>query len=150
MVAEKGGMLDDVEQRILDERMRVARAWLAEFAPQRYHITVRRDELPQETAALNEQQRDYLAALASAVALAEPTTGEGWQQLLFEVAKGRELELPAAFEAVYVALLGRPNGPRAGWLLASLEPEFATSRLRDAALAPPDHRSEEREEGDDS
>jgi lysyl-tRNA synthetase class 1 len=137
MAAEKGGPLDDVEKRILDERSRVARTWLDEFAPGRYRLSVRREELPPETAQLDEDQRNYLAALASAAAQAEPSMGESWQQLLFEIAQGRELPSARAFEAVYLAFLGRPNGPRAGWLLASLEPEFAVSRLRDAALSTP-------------
>jgi lysyl-tRNA synthetase class I len=36
---------------------------------------------------------------------------------------------------VYLAFLGRANGPRAGWLLASLDPEFVANRLREAASA---------------
>jgi lysyl-tRNA synthetase, class I len=138
MSAEKGAPLDDVEQRILAERVRVAETWLSEFAPDRYKVSIRRDELPPETSTLTEEQRDYLAALASGASQARPTTDEGWRQLLFEIAQGRELPIAKAFEAVYLAFLGRPNGPRAGWLLASLEPDFAVSRLRDAALAPPE------------
>ena len=43
--------------------------------------------------------------------------------------------LPAgrAFGAIYLAFLGRTNGPRAGWLLASLDPAFVVDRLREAA-----------------
>ena len=33
-----------------------------------------------------------------------------------------------AFAAIYLAFLGRPNGPRAGWLLASLDPAFVIER----------------------
>jgi lysyl-tRNA synthetase class I len=35
-----------------------------------------------------------------------------------------------------VSFLGRRNGPRAGWLLASLEPSFVAARLRAAAQMP--------------
>ena len=38
-----------------------------------------------------------------------------------------------AFAALYLAFLGRINGPRAGWLLASLDRAFVIQRLRDAA-----------------
>ena len=34
-----------------------------------------------------------------------------------------------AFEAIYLAFLGRRNGPRAGWLLASLPADFVRERL---------------------
>ena len=39
------------------------------------------------------------------------------------------LDAKAAFNALYLAFLGRPNGPRAGWLLASLERDFVIRRL---------------------
>ena len=37
-----------------------------------------------------------------------------------------------AFEAIYRAFLDRPNGPRAGWLLASLDPAFVIARANEA------------------
>ena len=40
--------------------------------------------------------------------------------------------LAQAFAALYSACLGRANGPRAGWLLASLAPDFVRERLRAA------------------
>ena len=44
----------------------------------------------------------------------------------------RGLDGRRAFSALYLAFLGRPNGPRAGWLLAGLEPAFVVRRLREA------------------
>ncbi len=40
-----------------------------------------------------------------------------------------------AFAAIYLAFLGRPSGPRAGWLLAALDRDFVVGRLREAAGA---------------
>jgi lysyl-tRNA synthetase class I len=37
------------------------------------------------------------------------------------------------FAAVYVAFLGRPNGPRAGWLLVAQPFDSVVARLREAA-----------------
>jgi lysyl-tRNA synthetase class I len=85
--------------------------------------------LPSEAAGLSDEQRAYLAALAAADV---PTSGEEWQSLIFATAKERGLQPGAAFTAVYLAFLGRPNGPRAGWLVASLDPEFVARRLREA------------------
>lgn len=136
MAAEKGSPLGHDEQRILEERSRVAREWLARFAPERYRIEVRK-ALPPEAAALSEPQRDYLASLASEAAEQAPDHGDGWQELLYGTARARGLSSGEAFEAIYLAFLGRPNGPRAAWLLASLDPDFVVGRLRDAALTPP-------------
>ncbi len=42
------------------------------------------------------------------------------------------IDAKAAFTALYLAFLGRPNGPRAGWLLASMDETFVIDRLRAA------------------
>ena len=48
------------------------------------------------------------------------------------MAADHALDAKAAFNALYLAFLGRPNGPRAGWLLASLERDFVIGRLKAA------------------
>ncbi|HEV2006989.1 MAG TPA: hypothetical protein VGQ85_10275, partial [Candidatus Limnocylindrales bacterium] len=105
-----------------------------------------RSTLPDEVGALDEAQRSYLEALA---ALAGPATdvssgasrpairgGDAWQAAIFETAAERGLPAARAFEALYLAFLGRPNGPRAGWLLAGLDVAFVVARLREAAQVP--------------
>ena len=89
--------------------------------------------MPEEVAALEATQRAYLGALATAAAADKPASGDAWQTLIFRVAGETELAPGKAFGALYAAFLGRTNGPRAGWLLASLEPAFVVERLRAAA-----------------
>ncbi len=135
LATEKGAPLDDGEMAIALERIAAARAWLEHFAPPDARLEIHYDELPPGATELDADQRAYLGALA-AVAADDgdaPATGEDWQALLFEVARRREVRPARAFEAVYRAFLGRPNGPRAGWLLASLAPTFVIGRLRQAA-----------------
>jgi lysyl-tRNA synthetase, class I len=132
--AEKGGTLTDRERAILDERTRAARAWLEAYAPERARMTVR-EALPTEADVLEADQRTYLRALADAVAAARPGAGDAWQALIFSTAAERGLPNGRAFAALYLAFLGRPNGPRAGWLLASLDPAFVIARLREAGGA---------------
>jgi lysyl-tRNA synthetase class 1 len=135
MEAEKGSPLDDAERSILAERARICRAWLERFAPERYRIVVR-DLLPDEAAGLSEAQRLVLDDLAVAAAAERPSSGDAWQDLIFRCAHGRGVSSADAFSAVYLAFLGRPNGPRAGWLLASLDRDFTERRLREAAAVP--------------
>jgi len=135
--AEKGSQLTEREQQILDERVRAARAWLETYAPQRADVAIR-ETLPAEAvAALDDDQRRYLAALADATlsAAAPPASGEAWQDLIFTVAAEAGLPNGRAVAALYAAFLGRPNGPRAGWLLASLDSSFVIQRLRQAGAA---------------
>ncbi|HXI82297.1 MAG TPA: lysine--tRNA ligase [Verrucomicrobiae bacterium] len=132
--AEKRSPLTDRERQILEERVQAARAWLETYASERAIVAIR-DRLPADAvAALDDDQRRYLAALADA-ALSEPeppASGEAWQNLIFAVAAAAGVPNGRAFAALYAAFLGRPNGPRAGWLLASLDPRFVTDRLREA------------------
>ncbi|MDQ2964323.1 MAG: lysine--tRNA ligase, partial [Chloroflexota bacterium] len=136
MAAEKGAPLTDREREILAERTASARAWLDEYAPESSRLVVQRDGLPAEAVELDDAQRGFLAKLADAAGdggTVTASTGEAWQGLIFQAAKDADLPARRAFEAIYRGFLGRPNGPRAGWLLASLEPAFVRARLRDAA-----------------
>ncbi len=131
--AEKGSPLTDRERAILADRVAAARAWLETYAPERARLAVRHDVLPPEAAALEDDQRAFLVTLADAVATREPTGGDAWQTAIFAAATAASLPPARAFAALYLAFLGRTNGPRAGWLLASLDSAFVVGRLREAA-----------------
>jgi lysyl-tRNA synthetase class 1 len=133
MQAEKGAPLTEREAAVLVERTASARAWLDSYAPERARLVIRHDAVPDEVAALDAAQRGYLGALAAAAGAESPRSGDAWQALIFRIAGETELPSGRAFGALYAAFLGRTNGPRAGWLLASLEPAFVVERLRAAA-----------------
>jgi lysyl-tRNA synthetase class 1 len=134
VAAEKGAPLDEAERAILAERAAVARAWLDGWAPERYQVSVR-DDLPAETANLSEVQGLFLAELSAGAAEEHPVGGDAWQDLIYRSGQTRGVSSRDAFAAVYAALLGRASGPRAGWLLASLDEPFVVGRLREAAHA---------------
>ncbi len=135
VAAEKGEPLTGTETAELDVRLAAVRRWLESYAPERARIVVRRDGLPIEVELLRSEQRGFLRAMADSVKGDAPATGGQWQAAIFEVASEHGLDAKAAFNALYLAFLGRPNGPRAGWLLASLDREFVVSRLRAAGTA---------------
>jgi lysyl-tRNA synthetase class 1 len=128
LATESGAPLAPREVEIADERLAAVRAWLDGYAPERAIVAVR-DELPPEAATLSPDQRAYLRALADG-APGPASSGDAWQAAIFATAAATGLEVRRAFEALYLALLGRPNGPRAGWLLAALDPAFIDARLR--------------------
>jgi lysyl-tRNA synthetase class 1 len=136
MAAEKGGPLNPREVAALDERLAAARVWLEDYAPDKARMAVR-STLPAEVGALDADQRAFLAALAGTAEAesATPRGGDAWQGAIFATAAGLGLPPGRAFAALYQAFLGRSNGPRAGWLLAGLEPAFVAARLREAAAA---------------
>jgi lysyl-tRNA synthetase class 1 len=132
--AEKGSPLTAVETDLLGERMAAARRWLDTYAPGEARVAVRTDGVPPDADTLGEAQGAFLVALADRAAGPDaPVTGPAWQALIFETAKALELPAGRAFGALYAAFLGRASGPRAGWLLASLDPTFVIDRLREAS-----------------
>ena len=131
--AEKGSELTDPERAILDQRAGAARAWLESYAPEATRLTVQHEAVPPEAADLDEGQRAFLADLARAAERDAPVSGDAWQALIFAVASEQGVPARRAFEAIYRAFLGRTNGPRAGWLLASLDPVFVRDRAREAS-----------------
>jgi lysyl-tRNA synthetase, class I len=130
---EKGAPLDDAEQAVVRERIAAAQLWLADFAPDSARVTVQYDRLPASAAELTPDQKSYLGVLAAAARDRKPVGGEAWQGLIFELARANGFAPADAFAALYRVFLDRPNGPRAGWLLASLAAEFVVGRLEEAA-----------------
>jgi len=134
VAAEKGGPLTARELVILEERIRAVRAWLDSYAPPEARVEIRRDAVPEGVSDLTPDQRAFLASLADAL-VGLPATewvGEGLQSAIFAAAQERGLGAGAGFAALYAAFLGRKSGPRAGWLLASLDRPFVVERLRAA------------------
>jgi lysyl-tRNA synthetase class 1 len=131
--AEKGNPLTDRERAILDERAVGARGWLETYAPDSARLTIHHDAMPAAAAELHDDQRAFLASLADRAEVELPTSGDAWQALIFTVAAEKDVPGRRAFEAIYRAFLDRTNGPRAGWLLASLDPVFVRERAREAS-----------------
>jgi lysyl-tRNA synthetase class I len=81
---------------------------------------------------LSGAQRAFLGRLAAR--LDDGMDGEAIHLLVYELAAGFDGERPAdLFRAIYLALLGKPRGPRAGRFLAVLGPAFCARRFREAA-----------------
>ena len=128
IAAEKGSDLTPAETAILEQRATAARAWLEAYAPDNVRLTVQHDAVPAAAAELDVDQRRFLARLAERARAETPVGGDAWQALLFAVAAEEGLSGRKAFESIYRAFLDRANGPRAGWLLASLDPVFVVER----------------------
>ncbi len=52
--------------------------------------------------------------------------------LMYAVSEESGISASKMFQAIYISLLGKKSGPRAGYFMASLDREFLVDRLRAA------------------
>jgi lysyl-tRNA synthetase class 1 len=133
----KDAELTEAERADLESRIALARVWLQRWAPDEARFSVM-PQLPADIK-LTDAQRRYLAAVKELIGkIRDP---EALQEELYETAKRVGVVGPdgkvsrEAFSAIYLAFLGRPSGPKAGWLLTTLEDDFVRRRLDEAVSA---------------
>ncbi|MGH2378632.1 MAG: lysine--tRNA ligase [Candidatus Limnocylindria bacterium] len=132
----KSSPLTQAERTDLERRIALARVWLERWAPEEAKFAVQ-DELPEAARSLSGAQRRFLARAAAEVR--GETEAEELQAKLYAAARETGLTegervSKDAFAAIYIALLGRPIGPRAAWLVATLDPDFVRRRFREASM----------------
>lgn len=101
--------------------------WANEFAPEdeRMHLAT---EMPPAVSSLSPEQILLLEKLADYLD-GSPSADEIHQQIYTDATE-LGLQGPDAFRAIYIALIGKEKGPRAGFFLASLDRDFVQNRFR--------------------
>jgi lysyl-tRNA synthetase, class I len=118
------------EPAILQNRIAYAQHWLTHFCPPDMRLQLQ-PTLPARVRELSPAQRQALGTLGQR--LQADMDGDTVHATVYGLAT--ELSLPAKelFEAIYIAFLDQPRGPRVGWFLSSLDFAFVQARLQEAA-----------------
>lgn len=119
--------LGDHELRRIEKRLKLAREWLAKYAPARYRI--RPLEEFDERIAVHVGKR-ALPLLRELLAKLESVewTEESIKRSMVSIEKEGEPE-KEFFRALYLAFFGRPSGPRIAPYLAMLDRNWVLKRL---------------------
>lgn len=126
-----GKALSDFDWEILNQRIAVAEKWLADYADEEEKLVIYWDEVPDGARSLTAAQVTYLSKLAEKLSAATTWEAEDLQTRIFATAKELEIEPNVAFPAIYLSLLGKERGPKAGGLLSYLEKDFAIGRIKE-------------------
>lgn len=126
---EKGQALTKPEKQLLNSRIVIAKKWLENWAPAEYKITVQKT-LPKVTEQLTDQQKQFLDRLAQAIDSRKDWQGQVLHTKIHQLKQMLGLQSSAAFQAIYLAILGGQSGPPAGWFLAALDKKFTVDRLK--------------------
>lgn len=129
----KGKSLTVADKAILDERIKYAQVWIKNYAPKEAVFQVSAN-IPVEAATLTKEQKTYLKEAAELLN-SRKWEPEKLQQALYELSKKQGLPAKAAFQAIYLALIGKTHGPKAGWLLAHQQKGFVVKRFTEIQLS---------------
>jgi len=127
---KKGRPLSKEEKEILEERVRYVNIYLERFAPENIKFTVKGD-LPKEAGFLNDGQKELLLKVADLVK--KTKDAEKLQNDIYQEGKTLGLSSANTFKSIYLSLLGKEFGPKAAWLILSLDKDFIVERFRKTA-----------------
>ena len=123
-------MLEDIKKEGLEEWAEYAKVWVERFAPDKDKFSVQK-ELPQEVKNLNPEQKNLLKTITED--LDKNWEAEDFQTRIYELGKELGLGGQQTFAAIYTCLIGKDHGPKAAWLILSLDKEFVKNRFLQAS-----------------
>lgn len=123
----KGAELNEEERNEALRRQKYAQKWLKEHASDNDKFEAQKN-LPELARNLTKEQKDFLRAVAELLRQKD-WRGEELHGALHELKKKSPLSSQQAFQAIYIALLGKTSGPQAGWFLEALPKEFVVGRF---------------------
>lgn len=121
-------MQDEIKKQKLEEWTSYAKIWLEKYAPDSEKFLVQQ-QLPDTAKDLSDLQKKYLKKITEL--LDKNLDGEEFQKELYELSKQINLPPKEAFAAIYKSLIGKDHGPRAAWLILSLEKKFIIKRFNE-------------------
>ncbi len=122
-------MEGEIKKEKLGEWVLYAKIWVEKYAPEDVKFEIQKD-IPKEAEKLNDKQKIFLKKVARG--LNKKWEAEEFQKKLYEWAKELEISSNEAFQALYVSLIGKDHGPKAGWLILENR-EFSKKRLEEVS-----------------
>ena len=123
-------MAGEIKKNGLEEWVPYAKVWLEKYAPEDKKFEVQK-ELPEAASSLSKNQKKLLQQIAGM--LDQKLDAETFQTKIYEIGKDLGLNGLQTFQAIYLSLIGKDHGPKAAWLILSLDPSFVRSRFEEAS-----------------
>lgn len=121
-------MESEIEKEGLGEWAKYVRIWVEKYAPESDKFLIQQ-KLP-DVSSLSDEQKEYLRNLNNEIS--SEMNAEQIQEHIYNLAQNSGIATKEAFKAIYTAFLGKDHGPKAAWLLESLDTEFVKERLSQA------------------
>ncbi len=127
--------LSDLDKKELRRRIDYAKIWINTYAPEDYKFEIK-ETVPESARELSDIQKKALSEVLTYIEGAEITAdgtfdGQAMHSTLHAIKEKTGIEPREFFEAIYLSILGRKSGPKAGWFLSVMEKDFLVKRLKE-------------------
>ncbi len=119
-------MEDKIKKEGLSSWVEYAKVWVKKYAPESEKFLIQK-ELPENAKKLTKEQKEFLKKISKEID--KFSNAEDFQKELYNFAKELNISSKDAFSAIYLSLIGKDHGPKAGWLILSLDKEFVKKRF---------------------
>jgi len=123
-------MKEQIKKEGFEDWTKYAKVWVEKYAPDSEKFAIQK-ELPDAAKELTGKQKELLQRIALELNLVK--NAESFQTQIYELGKTLELNGKETFAAIYKILLGKDHGPKAAWLILSLDKEFVKKRFEEAS-----------------
>lgn len=127
---EEGRDLESVDIEELEMRKKYAEKWLSTYAPEDYKFEIQK-ELPEQAKGFSDLQKRSLKDLVDFLESEKDLDGQKLHSKLHEIKTILNIEPKDFFSAIYLSILGKSSGPKAGWFLSVLPRDFLVKRLKE-------------------
>ena len=128
VTAMKGSALTAEDKKELDLRLAYAQKWIDEYAPESYSFAIQ-ENVPEAATRFSNEQKEALRKILEYIRSVPVLDGQEMHTKLHEIREKTGIEAKQMFSALYISLLGKDSGPKAGWFLSVLEKDFLEKRL---------------------
>lgn len=128
----KGEALTSEDKEELDTRLRYAQNWIEQFAPESYLCTVQ-DTVPEEARSFDKKQKETLKKILEYIQSVKKLNGQELHTKLHDIRAETGIEPKDLFSALYISIIGKESGPKAGWFLSVLDKGFLEKRLEEVS-----------------
>ncbi len=117
------------DKKALQEQIERVKEWLRNWAPEEAKFEIQ-PVLPEKAKKISPQQKKLLAAVIQAINAGKK--GQELHNFIYETGRKLGLSPRETFRPLYLVLLGKDSGPKAGFFLTMLGKELVVDRLKRA------------------
>ena len=128
---EEGRDLTETDLQELEMRKKYATKWLTAYAPEDYKFEIQ-EKLPEAVKDFSTVQKKALSQVLVFLEGEQSLDGQRLHNKPHEIKTSLNIEPKELFTAIYLSILGKESGPKAGWFLSVLPREFLLKRFKEA------------------